>query len=125
MTDSQKTVFATGIPGKTCRRYPFAAAKYDGKTIRYYCLATPFVSGTEERGMMEKSGGKVCGMEYSFGVEIPMEEYGVLVAMGNEETMVPSVSISRRRTEDLLLRMVRGCVTPSLVRDVVDDWLAE
>ena len=52
----------------------------------------------------------------SFGVRIEFEE---------ETAAVPDLSPSRRRVMELAEALVRGGVTPTGLRDVVDDWLLE
>lgn len=49
--------------------------------------------------------------------------YGILVESGGEREVLRSVTSSRRRAEALLALLVRGRVTPTTARDVVEDWL--
>ena len=68
-----------------------------GRQLRYYLLA-------EER---EGSG----------------EEYGLRVEYAGEAETIRGVTVSLRRIESLLGAMLRGAVTPTAARDVVEDWL--
>lgn len=49
--------------------------------------------------------------------------YGILVEHGGERISLLELTCSRRRAEALLGLLIRGCVTPVTVRDVVEDWL--
>lgn len=49
--------------------------------------------------------------------------YGVAVAYGEEEVMVPDVTAELPRLLGLISRLKQGCVMPSVLRDVVEDWL--
>nr|WP_325296801.1 DUF6514 family protein [uncultured Dysosmobacter sp.] len=49
--------------------------------------------------------------------------YGILVEGGGDRQAVPSVTSSRQRAEALLAMLMRGRVTPTTARDVVEDWI--
>ena len=51
-------------------------------------------------------------------------EYGVLVESGGESALIPAVSVSRFRVQQLLGMMCRGIVTPVTAWDVTEDWLS-
>ena len=53
------------------------------------------------------------------------ESYGVKVAQrgGTEAAEIPNVTTSVARIDELLERLTRNFVTPSTLRDVVEDWL--
>ena len=51
-------------------------------------------------------------------------EYGILVESGGEQALIPAISVSRFRVQELLGLMCRGLVTPVTARDVTEDWLA-
>ena len=82
---------------RALRRNLVGAAWCGRRPVRYYLLA----SGT--------SGGR--------------RMYGILVESGGEREVLRSVTSSRRRAEALLALLVRGRVTPTTARDVVEDWL--
>ena len=82
--------------------------------------------------MTDEAGGSLC-VEYYVTVEEAVlgetfccETYGVRVAEGNggETAAVPNITTSTRRIDELMELLVRGGVTPSTLRDVVEDWLA-
>ena len=52
-----------------------------------------------------------------------VERYGVQVCYGDEAETVPDITSSQRQIQALLDTLVRGGVTPTAVRDVVEDWL--
>ena len=62
-------------------------------------------------------------VEYSL-VTGASDEYGVLVESGGESALIPAVSVSRFRAQELLGMMCRGLVTPVTARDVTEDWLS-
>ncbi len=49
--------------------------------------------------------------------------YGVVLQCGDETAAIPDITVSRQSAVTLLEALIRGCVTPVTVRDVVDDWL--
>ena len=51
-------------------------------------------------------------------------EYGILVESGGEAALIPALSVSRFRVQELLGVMSRGLVTPVTAWDVAEDWLA-
>ena len=53
------------------------------------------------------------------------ESYGVKVAQrgGTEAAEIPNVTTSVARIDELLEWLTRNFVTPSTLRDVVEDWL--
>ena len=53
------------------------------------------------------------------------KKYGVLVATGDEWVMLPVLSASQRRTEELLSRMIHDGVTPLTVPGTLAGWSAE
>ena len=53
------------------------------------------------------------------------EFYGVEVAMGGEKESRPRLTASKTSVGALLEKLVRGCVTPMGLGDVVDDWLTQ
>ena len=66
-------------------------------------------------------------VEYSLVTETPdadRGEYGVLVESGGEAALIPALSVSRFRVQELLGLMSRGLVTPVTAWDVAEDWLA-
>ncbi len=66
-------------------------------------------------------------VKYSLVADAPdacQGEYGVLVESGGEAALIPAVSVSRFRVQELLGRMCRGLVTPVTARDVTEDWLS-
>lgn len=54
------------------------------------------------------------------------ENYGVRIAdtAGQEAMEVPNITTSTRRIDELVELLVQGEVTPSSLKDVVEDWLA-
>lgn len=70
-----------------------------------------------------------CGsqVQYYLTSEISQdgtENYGVLVEYGGESCAILGITPSLQKIQDLLGVLIRGVVTPSSVRDIVDDWLA-
>lgn len=53
------------------------------------------------------------------------EFYGVQVEMGDEMASRPRLTASRASVGALLDKLVRGCVTPVSLTDIVDDWLVQ
>lgn len=52
------------------------------------------------------------------------ESYGVkIVDASGEEAVVPNITVSISRIDELLELLQRNSVTPVALRDVVDDWL--
>lgn len=52
------------------------------------------------------------------------EDYGVRISVpGGESTSVPDVTPCAARIQELTALLLRNCVTPSTLRDVVMDWL--
>lgn len=50
--------------------------------------------------------------------------YGVCIKdQAGAMAMIPNVTTKRRRIDALLRKMIRGCVSPVSMRDVVEDWL--
>lgn len=49
--------------------------------------------------------------------------YGVAVAYGGEEAMLPDVTAELPKLLGLISRLKQGSVMPSTLRDVVEDWL--
>ena len=62
---------------------------------------------------MEVSGGFAC------------ESYGVRIAGpdGGESICVPNITTSASRIDELMELLTRNFVTPTTLRDVIDDWL--
>lgn len=56
------------------------------------------------------------------------ESYGVQIVRrgtaGKEITAVPNITTSTRVIDELMERLISGLVTPSSLKNVVDDWLA-
>ncbi len=50
------------------------------------------------------------------------ELYGVEVRMGEEAAAKPSLTASRASVDLLLDKLVRGCVTPITLGDIVEDY---
>ena len=63
-------------------------------------------------------------VEYSLVTDASRGEYGVLVESGGESALIPAVSASRFRVQQLLGMMCRGIVTPVTAWDVTEDWLS-
>jgi len=53
------------------------------------------------------------------------ESYGVKIAAsaGGEEVRVPHITTSVTRIDELIALLTRNFVTPTALRDVIDDWL--
>lgn len=49
--------------------------------------------------------------------------YGIRVESGGEVESIRAITPSRYRVQGLLNRLMRGRVTPTAARDVVEDWL--
>ena len=75
----------------------FATAECAGNEVRYYILSEELDNGTED--------------------------YGVLAAYRGETADVCGVTMCRTEIEDLMGCLRRGGVTPTALRDVVEDWL--
>lgn len=65
-----------------------------------------------------EAGGTVVGE--SFGVQITSFSGGAV----RESRSVPNLTVSAQRIHELLDLLVRNCVTPVSLDDVVEDWLA-
>lgn len=56
------------------------------------------------------------------------ESYGVQIvrrgAGGKETCAVPSITTSTRAIDELMEQLISGLVTPTTLKDVVEDWLA-
>ncbi len=73
-------------------------------------------------GQSECCGAAVC--YYLVAEETAeVERYGLQVSCGNETETVADITSSQRQIQALLDTLVRGGVTPTAVRDVVEDWL--
>ncbi len=74
-----------------------------------------------------------CVHTYDYALlvgEIPVsdglfcESYGVYVhELDGETQRVPHITVSAARIDELMDLLVRNTVTPSTLRDVVNDWL--
>lgn len=52
------------------------------------------------------------------------ENYGVRVAESQGESIaIPGITTSATRIDELLTRLVDHTVSPTTLRDIVDDWL--
>lgn len=60
---------------------------------------------------MEMGDGLVC------------ESYGVKAVSPTEEAAVPNITVSAARIDELIELLKRNAVSPTQLRDVVDDWL--
>lgn len=60
---------------------------------------------------MEVAGGFAC------------ESYGVKVALDGEAVSIPNITTSVTRIDALMELLTRNFVTPSTLRDVIEDWL--
>ena len=56
-------------------------------------------------------------------VESIGERYGIQVTCKDEAETIFGITISQIRILSLLRRLMDGLVTPSTVRDVVEDWI--
>ncbi|MDD3347139.1 DUF6514 family protein [Oscillibacter sp.] len=81
----------------TLEKRLFCTAECEGLSIQYYLL------------VQESTGG--------------METYGVSVECGEEQDLLPDLTISKWRVSALLEMLARGSVTPVTLRDIVEDWL--
>jgi hypothetical protein len=67
--------------------------------------------------------------EAKAGGEFMCESYGVQVSScgGDEPEIcaIPNITTSVQRIDELMERLVGNVVTPTTLRDVVDDWLGE
>ena len=79
--------------------YLFGTAVCRGLSVRYYLL--------------QQRGGERSG------------QYGIRVEYQEEAVTVMGLTASEEAAEGLLRRLVRGCVTPVTVPDVIEDWLLE
>lgn len=52
------------------------------------------------------------------------ECYGLRIRRGGETAEIAGLTVSQRRIQELLESLVRGAVTPVVLRDVVEDWMA-
>lgn len=83
----------------TCREAGEDGASHE---FRYYILVD----------QMELGGGFAC------------ESYGVkVVGRDGEEAEVAHITVSVSRIDALMELLTRNAVSPSTLRDVVDDWL--
>ncbi|MBE6963001.1 MAG: hypothetical protein E7443_00175 [Ruminococcaceae bacterium] len=80
------------------KRTLFATAICRGLPIRYYLL------------LQKKAAG------YSYGIRV---EYN------GESVTAAGLSLSEMKIRQLLGTLVRGCVTPVSVPDILQDWLLE
>ena len=75
--------------------------------------------------------GRVRTYDYALLVgEMPVsdglfcESYGVCIQeQDGQAERVPHITVSAARIDELMDLLVRNTVTPSTLRDVVDDWL--
>ena len=51
------------------------------------------------------------------------EAYGISVSCGDTKSEISGISLSQSRILTLFDQLIRGEVTPTGLRDVVDDWL--
>ena len=51
------------------------------------------------------------------------ENYGLRVEYGGDVVNIHGITVSQPRILELLGLLIRGCVPPCAVRDVVEDWL--
>ena len=74
-------------------------------------------------------GGRTCRgrrLRYYLLAEAregPEEEYGLRVEYAGEAETIRGVTVSLPGIRSLLGAMLRGGVTPTTARDVVEDWL--
>lgn len=71
-----------------------------------------------------------CGrqVQYYLTSEITQdgtENYGVLVKYDRESCVIPGITPSLQKIQELLDALIQGIVTPCTVRDGVMDWLAQ
>lgn len=86
------------------------------------------IVGTRE---IQGEGGARCRCTYSVLIDemdvgrFSCESYGVRVReeLSGREAVVPHVTVSIPRIDELMDRLVEGGVTPWGLRDVIDDWL--
>ncbi len=78
----------------------------------------------------DEEGGQHCFNYYilideiAYAGDLVCENYGVKISVpGGESASVPDVTLSAGRIEALAALLLRNCVTPSTLRDVVEDWL--
>ena len=57
--------------------------------------------------------------------DLACESYGVKIARtgGGEEAAIPNITVSVSRIDALMELLTRNFVTPTALRDVVEDWL--
>lgn len=78
----------------------------------------------------DEEGGRHCFNYYILIDEITCagglvcENYGAKISIpGGESASVPDLTLSAGRIEAFAALLMRNCVTPSTLRDVVEDWL--
>lgn len=80
----------------------------------------------DERGELLTCDYSILIGEMEMGGHMACESYGVAVRAreSGEAACIPNITIRVDRIDALAELLVRGGVTPSAARDVVDDWLA-
>lgn len=78
-------------------------------------------------------GGARCSFDYYVLVDelgsgggIACESYGVKIARtedGAEAAAIPNITTSMARIDELMGLLTRNFVTPTTLKDVVEDWL--
>ncbi len=57
-------------------------------------------------------------------VESLGQNYGIRIDRGDgESAIIPNITLFQHEIEDLLNILLRNTVTPSTLRDVVEDWI--
>ena len=79
------------------RRIFMGTARCLDQPIRYYLLAEAGEDGTET--------------------------YGIGVAYAGETAEIPNITPFQHRIQKLAEALMQGCVTPTTLRDVAEDWL--
>lgn len=69
------------------------------------------LSGSMEYYLLVEEQGGLC------------ENYGIRIDIGEEQESVRGITLSQTRILSLLAMVMKGGITPSCLRDVVEDWL--
>ena len=73
-------------------------------------------------------GVSVCRglpVRYYLVLQGETNQYGIRVEYDKEAVTVMGLTGSSDRANELLQKLLRGCVTPVTVPDIIEDWLLE
>lgn len=83
------------------------------------------VAAQSENGVEHNYDYSVLIDEMRFGNGFFCESYGIKVSAGDEGevALIPNITVSISRIDELAELLVRNVVTPCTLADVVSDWL--